>query len=247
MFTLKTGLNLAPFGSVRACVQNFQQLPAFRCLRFAIGRNRPADIAAVAHFQPGDATPRSQAPAWERTCLGSSASQRRHLSGALVPDPHRRSRASKTVALPSRSLVARKRAGAEWHSPTHFVTSSSSTPTEFHGQHRPRKSFGNAERTAMFRNCPMSAFLSLRPKIRRKFPFRPRVELPRPAPKRQPAQTGSASRDVGSERSPVFHKAGSKGASTISPKSFFTHSSRAAAIEAGQRPCAICQPRAQKT
>ena len=191
--------------------------------------------------------PRSQAPAWERTCLGSSASQRRHLSGALVPDPHRRIRASKTVALPSRSLVARKRAGAEWHSPTHFVTSSSSTPTEFHGQHRPRKSFGNAERTAMFRNCPMSAFLSLRPKIRRKFPFRPRVELPRPAPKRQPAQTGSASRDVGSERSPVFHKAGSKGASTISPKSFFTHSSRAAAIEAGQRPCAICQPRAQKT
>jgi hypothetical protein len=98
----------------------------------------------------------------------------------------------------------------------------------------------------MFRNCPMSAFLSLRPKIRRKFPFRPRVERPRPAPKRQPAQTGSASRDVGSERSPAFRQAGSKGASTNSPKNFFTHSSRAAAIEADQRPCAICQPRAQK-
>jgi hypothetical protein len=55
--------------------------------------------------------PRSQAPAWERTCLGSSASQRRHLSGALVRDPHRRSRASKTVALPSRSLVTRKTKG----------------------------------------------------------------------------------------------------------------------------------------
>ena len=34
-------------GSVRACVQNSQVLPALRCLRFAIGRTRSAPIAAV--------------------------------------------------------------------------------------------------------------------------------------------------------------------------------------------------------
>ena len=51
--------------------------------------------------------PRDQAPAWSRTCLGSSASPRRHLTGVPARDPRRRSRASQTAALPSRSLVTR--------------------------------------------------------------------------------------------------------------------------------------------
>jgi hypothetical protein len=71
----------------------------------------------------------------------------------------------------------------------------------------------------------------------------PRTPPDLPAKTAGPVASSAASASfVGSSKSPVFHKAGCSSVSKISTKNRVAYGSRDAAVQAGKRPCAECEP-----